>query len=62
MLADVWPVTVMRVLVQQPGVLEPLEDERHAAGGVEIRRDVLAARLEVAEQRGALADPVEIVD
>ena len=50
------------VFVQDPGLFQPLQDDRDPAGGVQIRRDVLTARLQVAQQRRALADPVEVVD
>ena len=51
-----------RALVQQAGLLEALQHERHAARGVQVGRDIVAERLQVAEQRGARADRVEVVD
>ena len=51
-----------RVLVQQAGLEQPLGDERHAAGRVEVVGDVAAAGLEVAQQRRLLGDAVEVVD
>ena len=51
-----------RVLVEHPGLAQALRDERHAAGLEEVDGDVLAAGLEVAEQRRRLADAVEVVD
>ena len=41
----------LRVLVQQPGVEQPLGDDGDAAGLVEVLRDEAAARLEVAGRR-----------
>ena len=51
-----------RVGVQQPGLEQALEHERHAAGLVQLGRDVLPAGLQVAQQRRALGDRVELVD
>jgi hypothetical protein len=51
-----------RVLVQQAGLEQSPGDERDAAGLVEVRRDVPAPGLEVAQQRRPRADRVEVVD
>ena len=42
--------------------MQALGDQRDAAGGVEVDGDVAAAGLEVAQQRRALGDAVEVVD
>ena len=62
MLAERLAVDGDRVLVQQAGVAQALDDERHAAGLVEVDGDVLPAGLQVAQQRRALVDAVEVVD
>ena len=52
-----------RVAVQQPGLEQALGQRRATPPAcVEVDRDVLPAGLEVGEQRGALADAVEVVD
>jgi hypothetical protein len=48
--------------VQAAGLEQALHHERHAAGGVEIRGDVAAAGLEIADERRGRGDPVEVVD
>src|SRR5436305_13120892 len=48
--------------MEEPRVLQPLDHERYPARLVEIRGHVATAGFQVAEQRSALADPVEIVD
>ena len=50
------------IRVQQARILEPPQHDRHAAGLVQIGGHILAAGLQVAQQRRALADPVEVVD
>ena len=50
------------VLVEQATVLQVLEDQRHPAGGVEVGRDVVAAGLQVGQQRSAAGDCLEVVD
>ena len=62
MLADRLARHGLGALVQDARLLQPLHDQRDAAGRVQVRGDEPAARLEVAQQRRALADPVEIVD
>ncbi len=51
----VLPVTVIGAAVEQAGFGEALADERDAAGLVEVGRDVLAARLQVDDQRRPIA-------
>ncbi len=58
----VWPVTVIASACSRAVLSEALEDDRHAAGGVEVGRVVSAARREVAQHRRRLADAVELVD
>ena len=48
------------VAVQQPGLGEAAEDQRHAAGAVEVGGDVAAAGLQVGEQRRLPGDPLEV--
>ena len=51
-----------RVGVQHPRVQQPLQHERHPARLIQVRRDVLPSRLQVAQQRSALGDRLELVD
>ena len=51
-----------RVAVKHAGLVESLGQNADAAGLVEVLGDEAAARLQVAEQRGPLGDPVEVVD
>ena len=46
----------------QPALDQPLGDERRAAGLVEVGGGVAAARHQVADQRRAAGDGVEVVD
>ena len=48
--------------MQRAELLQAAQDELDAAGREQVRRDVLAARLEIAQQRRGLADLVEVVD
>ena len=48
--------------MQESRLLQPPHDQWHAAGLVQVGGDELAAGLEIAQQRRALADPVEVVD
>ena len=48
--------------VQDPGLGEPVEDQRHAARRVEVGGDEATAGLEVGEQRRRARDPLEVVD
>ena len=41
---------------------EPLREHGGAAGGVQVGGDEAPARLEVAQARAGLGDPVEVVD
>ena len=50
------------VAVHQPGVEQRLHDDRDAADLVDVVHDVPAERLEVADVRHLVADPVEVVD
>src|SRR5207247_10449164 len=61
-LADRRVVDGRRVLVQHTGLLQALQEDRDAAGVEEVDGVVVAARLEVAEQRRAVRDAVEVVD
>ena len=54
--------TVIASSWRQAALLQALDDERDAAGLVEVGRDVAPAGLEVAGQRRALGDAVEVVD
>jgi hypothetical protein len=51
-----------RVLVQQAEVLQPLRQDRGAAGGVQVGGHEPPAGLEVAQRRRRFGDPVEVVD
>ena len=51
-----------RVAVHQPGVEQRLHHDRDAADLVDVVHHVAAERLEVAEVRDLVADPVEVVD
>ena len=62
MLADRAPRHRLRVAVQDAGVEQPLQHQWHAARFIEIGRDVLPARLQVAQQRRALGDAVKLLD
>ena len=50
------------ILVQKPRLRQALREQRDAAGAVEVDGDEAPARLEVAQQRRARADLVEVVD
>ena len=50
------------IAVQQTGLQQHLQHLRHAAGPVEVDRDILARRLQVAQHRHLLADALEVVD
>ena len=52
----VLPVTVIAPPWSRPASSRRLRDERHAAGVVEVGRDVPAARLQVGDQRRRVAD------
>jgi hypothetical protein len=49
-----------RVAVQEAGLVEALREQPHSPGLVEVLGDEAAAGLEVAEQRHALGDAVEV--
>ena len=57
-----WPVTVSCRAVDVAALDQALGDQRDAAGLVEIGGGVAAARLEVADQRRAARDLVDVVD
>ena len=50
-----------RVAVEEPRVEQALAQQGSAARAIEVGRDVLAARLEVGDQRRPLADAIEIL-
>ena len=58
----VWPVTVIASSCRRPASAGAGATTGDAAGVVEVDGDVAAAGLEVAQQRRALADAVEVVD
>ena len=60
--AIVRPVTVRHVAVHQAGVEQRLHHHRDAADLVDVVHHVAAERLEVAEVRHLVADPVEVVE
>ena len=60
--AIVLPVTVRHVTVQQPGVEELLEHDRHAADAIEVGHVELAAGLHVGDVRHPGGDAVEVVE
>ena len=51
-----------RIPVDQPPLSQSLEDQRNAAGIVQVFRDILAAGLEAGDHRCPRRHPVEVVD
>ena len=60
--AIVLPGHGQHVAVEQAGVEQVLEHDRHAADAVEVAHVELAARLHVGDVRHAGGDPVEVVE
>ena len=58
----VLPVTVGASSCSRPSSTEPLREHGGAARGVQVGGDEAPARLEVAQARAGLGDPVEVVD
>src|ERR1700676_395347 len=48
--------------IDQASSDEPLHQQRHSSGTIQVDRYISPARLQVGQQRRALADRIEIVD